>query len=86
MIIHLFFYRGPYWGPYWVPRFVLPRAKGGKIRLTKVTFASVIKISDILSNSSKLKELNQKIYIKPDKTQAEIKEFQRIGKPETGIN
>ena len=49
-------------------------------RPIKVFLNSKSSVFRILKNASKLKTLNDKIFIKPDKTRKEREEFQRLGK------
>ena len=52
-----------------------------KIRPIKVKFISSSPAANILKNSKTLSQKsNRKIYVKPDKSKAENKEFQRLGK------
>ena len=61
--------------------FRLGKPTEGKVRPIKVKCPSSNIVGPILKASKKLKELpNQTIYIKPDKTKAEVEEYQRLGK------
>ena len=55
-----------------------------KPRPIKITFADKKISFDVLGKTAKLKELKDShrmnVYIKPDKTKAEVAEFQRLGK------
>ena len=59
-------------------------APADKPRPIKITFVEKWMSFDVLSHTSKLNELKENagknIYIKPDKTKAEVAEFQRLGK------
>ena len=55
-----------------------------KPRPIKISFSEKNMAFDVLAKTAKLKELKdshrQNVYIKPDKTKAEVAEFQRLGK------
>ena len=58
----------------------------GKVRPIKLKCRSPTSSSLVLKASKKLKELHgQTIYIKPDKTKAEVAEYQRLGKRKTEL-
>ena len=54
--------------------------KGEKSRPIKVSFLSVASARLALDNSAKLDALKIKVYVKADKTKAEMEEFKRLGK------
>ena len=61
--------------------FRLGKPVDDKVRPMKLKFSSSEDASSVLNAKGKLNELQgQTIYIKPDKTKAEVTEFQRIGK------
>ena len=61
--------------------FRLGKASEGKVRPIKLKFSSSEDATLILTEKSKLNDLDgHTIYIKPDKTKAEVTEFQRMGK------
>ena len=61
--------------------FRLGKPVNGKVWPIKIRLPSSDTASSVLKESKKLKNLNdQKIYIKPDKTKAEVAEYQRLGK------
>ena len=61
--------------------FRLGQPTAGKVRPIKLKCTSSSIVGPILKASKKLKDLpNQTIYIKPDKTKAEVTEYQRLGK------
>ena len=60
--------------------FRLGKLDAVKTRPIKIRLSSNNEVSSILKESQKLKDLvNLNIYIKPDKTKAEVTEFQRLG-------
>ena len=64
-----------------IEMFRLGKPTEGKVRPIKVKFPSSAPATAVLKDAKKLKNLeNCKIYIKPDKTKAEIAEYQRLGK------
>ena len=58
-------------------------SKGEKVRPIKISFRCSNTVSNILSNSHKLKLLKCNVYIKSDKTKGEINEYKRLGKKES---
>ena len=52
-----------------------------KVRPIKIKYSSSASASTVLKEGKKLKDLvDNKIYVKPDKTKKEIEEYQRLGK------
>lgn len=63
-----------------IEMFRLGKATKGKVRPIKLKFLSSADVTSIFEVKDKLKDLNDHtIYIKPDKTKAEVAEFRRIG-------
>ena len=61
--------------------FRLGKPTEDKVRPIKLKCPSSNVVGPILKAAKKLKEIpNQTIYIKPDKTKSEVKEYQRLGK------
>ena len=56
------------------------RKPGEKIRPIKIQLEKRSMVTTILSKASSLKELDVKIYVKPDKSKAEQKEYDRLRK------
>jgi hypothetical protein len=61
--------------------FRLGKPVPAKVRPIKIKYSSSASASTVLKEGKKLKDLvDNKIYVKPDKTKKEIEEYQRLGK------